>query len=668
MTNDNRQVSPDESDGDSGRSVHDEKDRLHRLEKRAESQVEAGDEKKAAKLLGHLAFIHVESGRLGAAARSFERAVEVDPTRSDLLCELAKTYHQLGRFDAAFDAYATATERRHIDGRVESARELLEKMTRLEPEDVLRHAKLAELLAKLGKEERALEQLESCIDTLLNDRDDLDGFIRMAEHILGLDPEYHVLRRRTIERMLAEAGGYIRYNLNGQAKRLLETARAHCSDVPGVRKTLAELYLDSGEEEQAALEFIELAREIEPEDEEKARQYLRQASRHPAARDQLLEAAEELGFDPSAFGDSSDEENGGALHARSGIVRENITTEQSGVFERTVTATDVEPPPLPDDAVERPQGADEPDAAVTDSLLPCDDVYVGLLALLAHAEKTREPRVVRIQSAEHGILGRFWVSEGRLLPGIVADGSIYCDDLFEREDSEFADLYAETDPGDFLSVVCDFEGTWSSAELEPVQSLTARGLCRILKRGRGRELVVSEESIEIEMDPPARLSPRSLAQDAAAHLSGPGTCTAWDVFDAAVDENYEAWLTAPEEDGAESVWLPIRGTSLPWDSVAQLSEIGKALGELAGAFDSFPSDDAGGDCVLTVLKGSETTSLLVQSPDRMTVVEVPHNQLGAALRLARKVIEAGGEPETVPRASAKPPEVDTPGDSKNLRN
>ena len=644
-------------------------------------------EERVADTFGRRAIAHLDAGRFDAAVAAFDQALEHDPERCDLLVELAKTHLQLGRFDKAFDAYAAATDIHRAHNRTEIARELLTKMTRLEPEDILRHAKLSELLAKLGKEERAVEQIENCTDKLLNERDDLEGFLQMARRILELEPNFDVLRSRIIELMVGESHAYIRYNLHGQAKRLLETAEEYCPDNRNVRESLAELYIDSGQPGEATEQFLALAEISHRRDnEERAHDYLRQACAYADDGERVREVSEELGVDYEELSECVSDASRDWAATDSGLGEEETDPEQpSALFDQASTATNLQPPPLPGDVGggESVVGLDEPteltdgqvasmanetsSASPKGALVPCDGIYEGLLGLLKQAEHTSGMAVMRIQSADQGPLGRMWVQQGRVLPGIVVDDEIYRDDDFEEGDSEFLQLFSEAEPEEWLARLSSREGPWSPGELEPAQALTARGLCEILRRGEGQNLVVSVGPGEDDVESPVSFSGRALIQSVARHLTEDSHSVVEKVFEAAVDEEFNAWLMASESNGGSGPWLPIRSTYLGRNSVSELSQIGDAVAHLAATFADIQKIDDSPGVSISVLLGETGRSVFVQSDRRIAVVEVPQNLLGAVLNTIQSVADSTGAGDGEETSTTKTPEADKPGQTKEMR-
>ncbi|MFW5965991.1 MAG: tetratricopeptide repeat protein [Persicimonas sp.] len=220
------------------------------------------------------------------AVAVYKQALRLAPDRPGLHRDLGDAYHRLGRLKDAVRSYHKAQKLFKEEGDRDAQRDLLERMIRLDPDDVGLRIQLAERCAKDDDVDRALELFETAADKL-DEEGRIDEFIQVAERIVYLRDEAPDLRRRIIDIYLRR--GENKHALKhlqicfkrapqdmGVMERLIEAFKRleHHDKAVLVMHELANLHRNRGSEQEAVRICREIL-ELHPDDE-RARDYLSQ--------------------------------------------------------------------------------------------------------------------------------------------------------------------------------------------------------------------------------------------------------------------------------------------------------------------------------------------------------------------------------------------------------
>jgi len=98
------------------------------------------------------------------AAAAYKQALELDPKRIDLHYKLAEFYANTGLIKDALRHYKNVVKLYELEGRLDKAVDILEKMVKLDPEDYTIKAKYVEALLAAGKTNQAEVRIPSVIE------------------------------------------------------------------------------------------------------------------------------------------------------------------------------------------------------------------------------------------------------------------------------------------------------------------------------------------------------------------------------------------------------------------------------------------------------------------------------------------------------------------------
>lgn len=132
------------------------------------------------------------------AVAVYKQALRLAPDEPALHRDLGDCYHRLGRLKDAVRSYHKAQKIYKKAGNPAAQRELLERMIRLDPDDVGMRIQLAERYAKDDLQDEALELFEFAADKL-DEEGRIDEFVQVAERVIFLRGDAVSLRRRVID-------------------------------------------------------------------------------------------------------------------------------------------------------------------------------------------------------------------------------------------------------------------------------------------------------------------------------------------------------------------------------------------------------------------------------------------------------------------------------------
>jgi tetratricopeptide (TPR) repeat protein len=185
------------------------------------------------------------------AVAVYKQALRLAPENPGLHRDLGDAYHRLGRLKDAVRSYHKAQKVFKGIGDVAAQRELLERMIRLDPDDVGMRIQLAERYAKDDLHDQALELFEIAA-AKLDDEGRIDEYVQVAERIIFLKDEALELRRRVVDI-------YLRRGDNKHALKHLQVCfKKHPQDVE-ILELLIEAFRRLERNDKAVLVMHELA-------------------------------------------------------------------------------------------------------------------------------------------------------------------------------------------------------------------------------------------------------------------------------------------------------------------------------------------------------------------------------------------------------------------------
>jgi tetratricopeptide (TPR) repeat protein len=185
------------------------------------------------------------------AVAVYKQALRLAPDNPALHRDLGDAYHRLGRLKDAVRSYHRAQKIYKGIGDVAAQRELLERMIRLDPDDVGMRIQLAERYAKDDLKEQALELFEVAAGKL-DEEGRIDEYVQVAERIIYLKDEALHLRRRVVDIYLSRGD-------NKHALKHLQVCFKKRPQDIGILELLIEAFRRLERNDKAVLVMHELA-------------------------------------------------------------------------------------------------------------------------------------------------------------------------------------------------------------------------------------------------------------------------------------------------------------------------------------------------------------------------------------------------------------------------
>jgi tetratricopeptide (TPR) repeat protein len=583
----------------------------------------------------------------------FQESVEGGREEPDVFWQIARTHHQFGRFGQAFDTYAHAAELFYADGKLDEVMEMIEVMGRLDPSETTRQAKLAELLIKLGKDERAIEKIEDCATTLLEERGDVEAFVEVVTRLLEVGAEREEVSRGIVDIAVTQARRLANSGCYEQAEMLLETMVEQRPDLQVVRKTLAGVLIEGGKTGRGVTQLSRLARgsgELEPELE----QLLYRAWRQAENREWVEQMAREVGIDVAEMGGGEREEEwqppglpaaGVGLEEQTDPSRE-FSREDSGTApglkEETQTGGSADEErsgeELPESPPDRAEGTGWEDDAIT---VADPSYYRRLLAVLWYAESCEERRVVRVRS-ETEELARFVVDSGRILPAIRVDDEIYVDSGLADQHTDLTEELDECE-SELEAALATVEAHWSGSVRGRVGEMLARGLAGVVGREEAGELTIQSREAGDEFEARGSFEVFWLLRQTVAEMESPGGGAAREFYDKLSGDKVDAWLMTREQRGVEEeVWLPIRVTSEERGMMDSLERISLGVNEMSELAETVRKATDSEYPIVSSLNGNASRWVFVGTPWHLCCARVEGSRYGMILNRAVAVAEGMG--------------------------
>ncbi len=148
-----------------------------------------------------VAFSYARQDLYEKAAAVYKQAMRIAPEDPVLCTDLGEAYYRLGRLKDAVRVFHKAQRIYKRDGNEAAQRDILERMVRIDPEDVGLRIQLAERSEKDGQREQALELFREAA-TQLREEGRVDEYVQVLERIIYLDPNRLDMRKEVVRNYL----------------------------------------------------------------------------------------------------------------------------------------------------------------------------------------------------------------------------------------------------------------------------------------------------------------------------------------------------------------------------------------------------------------------------------------------------------------------------------
>jgi tetratricopeptide (TPR) repeat protein len=230
----------------------------------AEIHVKRGEGSQATQVYLKTADLYVEQGFFQRAVAVYKNVLKLTPGHTDAHFKLADVYKQLGLFSDAATQYDHAATALQKAGRLKEAMNALAQIVEMNPDQVMARVKLAELASQAGQTEEALREWGRAAEQL-EAQGRIDDYLRVAERVLTLQPDNHVLNRRVAQRYME------RQNPKAALAKLQVVFNALPRDVETLQ-LLAEAFQQLGQAQKTISVLKELVRVYEEQRQPAERQ------------------------------------------------------------------------------------------------------------------------------------------------------------------------------------------------------------------------------------------------------------------------------------------------------------------------------------------------------------------------------------------------------------
>ncbi len=502
------------------------------------------DAEQAADAFSRAAHLHLRAGHLTAALSLFERAVQCGADRADDFLELGKTYHQLGRFRDAFDAYQRAYELAAVRDRSARPLGVLERMIRLKPEDVELQLERAHRLEAAGQTDQAIEAFRACAQAYER-AGRTEEFLQVAEHLLEIGPGDAKLRSQVVEALLAETEVLMNFQLHDRAEEALERALGYAPSSTVVRERLVVLY----ERTRQPMKFIEavgeLARRVDG-GPKRAASYLRRAANWVGAREDIEHLARSLEVDLSEPSD----------------VNVPLPGESEGLGDQATAPRDESLPAFAREST-RDHGM----------LFGGESRTKNLMGLLRAVERAQTPTRIILQDGDGAPYARLIAHDGRLEVGVEIDGEIFVDKALKRVSAELAERLRVEGPAGLSAA------DMTTGERSQLYRLTARALVYLAEVCEGHQFCLRACSHDADAQDTPSFAPFSLLIRAAGYMHSDSNVAAAAFYEQMCERSEEAWLMV-QADPSTELCLPVRTTYAFPRTLKEVRQLGRAAHDM----------------------------------------------------------------------------------------
>lgn len=234
------------------RIVQNDPSDMRNLLKLADLYVRCERQQDALNAYMQVAYHYLRDDIYDKAVAVFKQALQLDDTNPELHRDLGDAYHRLGRLKEAIRSFHRAREIFRERNDAAHQRDILERMVRVDPEDIGLRVQLAERYARDGMNDEAVGLLTFASDRL-EEEGRLDEFLKVAERIIYLDESRADLRKK-IARLYGERADYRRALLHLQ----------HCFEIDPLDietlRMLSFAFEQIDEPERAAVVYLQLGR------------------------------------------------------------------------------------------------------------------------------------------------------------------------------------------------------------------------------------------------------------------------------------------------------------------------------------------------------------------------------------------------------------------------
>ena len=168
------------------------------LEMLIEMLIETGQQEQAIERVRELSEIHVGAGRNAQAAEVLRRVLAFDPNNSEIRRRIAEISREDQDLRTAVDAHATRAEASLAEGDVTAAIEAQREAVRRQPDEPALRRRLAEILMQQGSTTAAMEELLQVARLRLEQGHPEDAR-RVVEDLLAREPSHYAARRLRAE-------------------------------------------------------------------------------------------------------------------------------------------------------------------------------------------------------------------------------------------------------------------------------------------------------------------------------------------------------------------------------------------------------------------------------------------------------------------------------------
>ena len=198
------------------------------LQKMGELYQKKNEPKQASSYFMRVAESYASDGFFLKAVALYKQVLKLDPSLIEVNLKLAELHQQLHLLGEALGYYQTTIGHFEQQGNWAAAIDVLERMSKLDLQNVAIRAKLAELYARQNKQTESLKMFEGAAQAF-REQGRFDEYARVVERILALTPERVDLAKELAHIYLAE----------GESKRALSKLqlcfKANAKDVDTLR-------------------------------------------------------------------------------------------------------------------------------------------------------------------------------------------------------------------------------------------------------------------------------------------------------------------------------------------------------------------------------------------------------------------------------------------------
>lgn len=200
---------------------------------------------------------YAKDGFFLKAVAVFKQILKLDPGLILVYVRLAQLYQNLGLNSDAIKQYQVVARHYESQGLIKESLDILQKMSELEPDNILNRVKLAELYCREGHKEEGKKQFFSIV-TLMESKKNYPELVCVYEKILALDIQGEDIELKAVEAYLS----------NSEPKKALIRLQKLFQKSPrdvNVLNLLAQCFLDLAQPEKSKSVYVEILNILEKE-------------------------------------------------------------------------------------------------------------------------------------------------------------------------------------------------------------------------------------------------------------------------------------------------------------------------------------------------------------------------------------------------------------------